>query len=36
MIKVGHRLAHRDKPWRGVPADEPLGGLAHEPVRERA
>jgi len=32
MIKVGHRLAHRDKPWRAMPSDEP----APEPVRERA
>jgi len=36
MIKVGHRLAHRDKPWRAMPSDEPVGGLAHEPARDRA
>jgi peptidoglycan/LPS O-acetylase OafA/YrhL len=34
MIRVGHRLAHRDKPWRAMPSDEP--GPAQEPVRDRA
>jgi peptidoglycan/LPS O-acetylase OafA/YrhL len=34
MIKVGHRLAHRDKPWRAMPSDMP--DPAPEPVRDRA
>jgi peptidoglycan/LPS O-acetylase OafA/YrhL len=34
MIKAGHRLAHRDKPWRAMPSD--AHDPAQEPVRDRA